>query len=485
MTMKKHFLFFVALVMLVLASYGQQETTKIEKPYLLKVKMKETDCFRCVQGQITMRDLSEVADVEIVFNGLNEKTIEQFFKTNALEYVKGNDNFKIVSDKEEYARLNTIPTVSEGHLIDKKGKEVMVFQFSLDKATQDRLNAIKTKGNALMQTEPIALQTDYNNSGIDFSVQGNHFVLCNRPMNLCQIFNSSGKLVREIDGNFVDPSDVFPELKELDSTIINSIKAYGFYRSSLEDVFINGNEIWASFTVSCPTIENGQVSLRSPYQVLSYPLNDSTQRFKVLFDSRQHHITSMVFGHLNDGNALPFLHNTCAVLQKYNQEGQSTYHQAKCEVKDGTLALIDERPVSYPEFERQELLWYKPKLKDGLLNLGFTEYLVDIQKDTVINLPFRYNTKVVDNGGFDIKVTQDARLVDWTFDGETLGVIYHDLVENKMDKCHYLVWQKGQTAFTDKEISLPDGAVANLKLVLPDVANYLTPDNKVGTFVLE
>ena len=484
-TMKKHFLLFAALAILVLASYGQQETTKTEKPYLLKVKMKETDCFRCVSGQITMRDLSEVADVEIVFNGLNEKTIDQFLKTNTLEYVKGNDDFKIISDKEEYDRLNTIPTVSEGHLIDKKGKEIMVFQFRLDNPTQNRLNAIKTKGKALMQKEPIALQTDYNNDGINFSVQGKHFVLCNRPMNLCQIFNSSGELVREIDGNFVDPSNVFPELKELDSTIINSIKAYGFYRSSLEDVFINGNEIWASFTVSYPTYEDGKVSLHSPYQVLSYSLNDSTQHFKVLFDSRQSQITTMVFDHINYGNILPFIHNTHAVLQKYNQEGQSIYNQAICEVRNDSLVLKDERQVSYPKFEQQELLWYKPKLKDGLLNLLFTEYLVDIQTDTVFYLPFRYNTKVMDNGGFNIKSIIDALLIDWAFDGETLGVIYDDIVEDQRSKRHYLVWRKGQKDFTDIEIPFPNEEIIGFQLVLLDVVYYMTTDNRVGAMVLE
>ena len=482
--MKRHLILFAAFAMMFLTSFGQ-ETTKTEKPYLLKVKMKETDCFRCVQGQITMRDLSEVANVEIVFNGLNEKTIGQFLKTNALEYVKGNDDFKIVSDKEEYAKLNTIPTVSEGHLIDKKGKEIMVFQFRLDNATQDRLNAIQRKGKALMQTEPIALQTDYNNSGIDFSVQGNYFVLCNSPMSLCQVFNSDGELIREIDGNFVDPSDVFPELKDFDSSVLNSIKAYGYYRSSIEDVFINGNAIWAGFRVSCPTFEDGKVNLYSHYQVLSFPLNDTTQNFKVIFDGRTNDAATMLFYSSNDGKTFSFLHDIYAVLQKFDQEGRSIYDQAICEIQNDSLVLKDEHPVNYPEFEQQKLLWYKPKQKDGLLNLGFTEYLVDIQKDIIFNLPFKYNTKVVDNGGFNIQMTMDARLVDWAFDGETLGVIYYDLVENKMDKCHYLVWQKGQTAFIDKEISLPDGAVANLKLVLPDVANYLTPDNKVGTVVLE
>jgi hypothetical protein len=483
--MKKRFIIFAALFMLVLASFGQQETTKKEKAYLLRVKMRETDCFRCVSGQITMRDLSEVADVEIVFNGLNEKTIEQFLKTNALEYVKGNDGFTIVSDKEEYTRLNTIPTVSEGHLIDSKGKEIMVFQFRLDNATTNRLNAIKTKGKALMQKEPITLQTDYNNNGIDFSVQGKHFVLCNSPMNLCQIFNFNGELVREINGNLVDPSDVFPELKALDSTIINSIKGYGYYRSSIEDAFINGNEIWAGFRVSCPTFEDGQVSLYSHYQVLTYSLNDSTQHFKVLFDSRQNQITTMVFDRINYGNIVPFLHNTHAVLQKYNQEGQSIYNQSICEVRNDSLVLKDERLVSYPKFEQKELLWYKPKLKDGLLNILFTEYLVGIQTDTVFNLPFRYNTKVIDNGGFNIKSTIDALLIDWAFDGETLGVIYDDIVDDQISKRHYLVWRKGQKDFTDTEIPLPNEEIIELQMVLPDVVYYMTTDNRVRTMVLE
>ena len=483
--MKKHLLFFAALVMLVLASYGQQETAKTEKPYLLKVKMRETDCFRCVSGQITMLDLSEVADVEIVFNGLNEKTIEQFLKTNALEYVKGNNGFTIVSDKEEYTRLNTIPTVSEGHLIDSKGKEIMVFQFRLDNATTNRLNAIKTKGKALMQKEPITLQTDYNNNGIDFSVQGKHFVLCNRPMNLCQIFNFNGELVREINGNLVDPSDVFPELKALDSTIINSIKGYGYYRSSIEDAFINGNEIWAGFRVSCPTFEDGQVSLYSHYQVFTYSLNDSTQHFKVLFDSRKNQITTMVFDRINYGNIVPFLNNTHTVLQKFDQEGHSIYDQAICEVRNDSLILKDERPVNYPEFEQQKNFWYKPTLKDGLLNLHFTEYLIDIQSDTIFNLPFKYNANVVDNGGFNIQMTTDAHLVDWAFDGETLGLIYDDIVNNQRSKRHYLVWRKGQKEFSDTIITLPEKELVGMQLVLPDVAYYLTTDNRVGAMVLE
>ena len=479
--MKKHLILFAAFALMFLTSFGSQT----EKPYLLKVKMRETDCFRCVQGQITMRDLAAVADVEIVFNGLNERTIEQFLKTNALEYVKGNDGFKIVSDKEEYAKLNTIPSVSEGHLFDKNENEILVFQFRLDNTTQNRLNAIKTKGQALMQKEPIVLQTDFNNDGIDFSVQGKHFVLCNRPMNLCQIFNFNGELVREIDGNLVDPSDVFPELKEMDSTRLQAMKVYGFYRSSIEDVFINRNDIWAGFTVSCPSIEDGQVILYSHYQVLSFPLYDTTQNFKVIFDGRSNETATMQFYSSHDNKTFAFLHDTYAVLQKFEQEGQSLYDQATCEVRNDSLILKDEHPIHYPDFEQKDLLWYKPKLKDGILNLLFTEYLVDIQKDTIFNLPFRYNTNVVDNGGFDIKMTMDAQLVDWAFDGETLGVIYDDIVDDQRSKRHYLVWRKGQKDFTDTEMPLPEKGLVGFHMVLPDVAYYLTTDNRVRAMVLE
>lgn len=476
--MKKHLLFFASFALLFLFSCGNQETAKTEKPYLLKVKMKETDCFRCVSGQITMRDLSDVADVEIVFNGLNDNTIDRFLQTNALEYAKQEEGFKIISDQEEYAKLNTIPSVSEGHLFDSKGNEIMVFQFRLDKPTMSRLNAIQRKGHALMQTELIALETDYNNTGIDFSVQGDFYVLTNKPMNLCQVFNSNGALVREINGNLVDPAEVFPELKALDTATVKSLKNHGFFNSKIDGAFINWNELWTSFEVSCPTIEGNSIAMYTYYQLLSYPFYDSTQKFNVIYDGRPTHTMTMAFGHSHTGD-------TYATTQQYDKETSNIYNQAKCDMQDGRLVLNDERPIHYPDFERQDLLWYQPILKDGLLNLYFTEYLVDIQTDTIFNLPFRYNTKVVDNGGFDIKVTQDAQLADWAFDGETLGVIYYDIVEGEKSKCHHLTWQKGQNGFTDSTITLPDVEIVSLKLALPDVVKYLTKDNKVGTLVLE
>ena len=173
------------------------------------------------------------------------------------------------------------------------------------------------------------------------------------------------------------------------------------------------------------------------------------------------------------------------MLQKFDQEGQSIYDQAICEVWNDSLILKDEHPVNYPEFEQQKMLWYKPKLKDGFLNLFFTEYLVDIQSDTIFNLPFKYNANVVDNGGFNIQMTTDAHLVDWAFNGETLGVIYDDVVNNQRSKRHYLVWRKGQKEFTDTIITLPEKELVGMQLVLPDVAYYLTTDNRVRAMVLE
>lgn len=463
---------------LMVSSCGTKQTSRQEKPYLLKVKMKETDCFRCVSGQITMRDLSEVADVEIFFNGLNDNSINRFLETNALEYTKTTEGFRIVSDKEEYAKLNTIPTVSEGHLYDRKGNEILVFQFRLDKETMSRLNLIQSKGRAKMQQEMVALNTEFDNDGIDFSIQNGFFVLTNGPMNLCQIFNSVGELVREINGNLVDPSDVFPELKEVDSQRLKSIKDNGHYSSSIEDAFIIGNEIWAGFNVSCPVFESRNTVLYSHYQLLSYPLYDSTQNFKVIFDGKLHNATTLV----------PWRSPECetyAIIERYDEDVLFTHTQAKCQVQDGKLVLEDEHPVNYPDFEQQKLVWYRPALKDGLLNLNLTEYLVDIQNDTVFNLPFRYNIRIEDNGGFGIKTSCDAQMTDFAFDGETLGVVYFDIVEGKKDKCHHLTWRKGQKKFADNEIMLPKEEIIDVKLSMPDVVHYLTKDNKVGTIVME
>lgn len=469
------FLWFV--ITAVLASCTNNISSSSDKPYRLKVKIKETDCFRCVQGQIILRELSEVAYVEIVFNGLNDNTINRFLETNALEYVKETEGFKIVSDKEEYDKLNTISSVSEGHLLDIKGNEIMQFQFRLDMPTKTRLDAIKRKGKVLMQRKPVSLKTDFNNNGIDFSVQDSFYVLTNKPMNLSQIFNSHGELIREINGNLVEPSDVFPELRELDSSLLKSLKGYGFYRSSIDGVFIYENEILAGYTISCPTIEDGNVNLYSHYQLLAYPLYDSTQRFSIAFDGRLHKVATLVFDYSYEGDAY-------AILQQYGEETSCTYIQAKCEMQDGTLVLGDEHPVHYPDVELNELLRYKPILKNGLMNLSFTEYLVNIQSDTVFNLPFRYNTKVVNNEGFNIKATMDAQLEDWAFDGETLGIIYYDIVEGEKAQCHHLLWRHGQKAFAKTNITLPNEEIVSLKLTFPDVAHYLTKDNKIGTICI-
>ncbi len=472
------YLLLILFFSLMVSSCGTRQTSRQEKPYILKVKMKETDCFRCVSGQITMRDLSEVADVEIFFNGLNDNSINRFLETNALEYTKTTEGFRIVSDKEEYAKLNTIPTVSEGHLYDRKGNEILVFQFRLDKETMSRLNLIQSKGRAMMQQEMVALDTEFDNDGIDFSVQNGFFVLTNGPMNLCQIFNSAGELVREINGNLVDPSDVFPELKEVDSQRLKSIKDNGHYSSSIEEAFIIGNEIWVGYNVSCPVLEDRKAILYSHYQLLSYKLYDSTQNFKVIFDGKLHNATTLVPWLSPDGE-------TYAIIERYDEDVLFTHTQAKCQVQDGMLVMEDEHPVNYPDFAQQKLVWYRPALKDGLLNLNLTEYLVDIQNDTVFNLPFRCNIRIEDNGGFDIKTSCDAQMTDFAFDGETLGVAYFDIVEGKKDKCHHLTWRKGQKKFADNEIMLPKEEIIDVKLSMPDVVQYLTKDNKVGTIVME
>lgn len=445
-----------------------------DKPFKLKVKIKESDCFRCMQGQIIMRDLSDIADVEIVFNGLNDKVINRFLQANALEYVKRVEGYKIVSDKEEYNRLNTIPSVSEGHLYAMNGDEIMTFQFRVDNITMKQLNAILRKGHVLLQKVPITLKTDYDNDKIDFSVQGDFFVLNNYPMNLCQVFNSKGEMIREIDGNLVEPSDVFSELKKMDATILRSLKDNGLCRSYIESSFIIENEIWIGFMVSCPTIVEGNVRLNTYYQLLSYSLFDSSKQYDVIYDGRPNNIVTMAFDNSSDNELF-------VVIQQCDEDNQFIYNQARCEKQDGFLALKDKHPIHYPDFEKKGSLSYRPVFKDGLLNLEFTEYLVDILSDTVFCLPIQHNEVIVDDRGGDIKVTKNTQLIDWCFDGKTLGVVYYDIVEGDIKQCHHLSWQKGQNGFSDKVVYLLDEETVALRLVYPDGAYYLMKGNKVGT----
>ena len=40
--------------------------------------MKETDCMKCINGQLLLKDFADVAELELVFNGLSDNEINRF-----------------------------------------------------------------------------------------------------------------------------------------------------------------------------------------------------------------------------------------------------------------------------------------------------------------------------------------------------------------------------------------------------------------------
>ncbi|KWW26158.1 MAG: hypothetical protein F082_224 [bacterium F082] len=432
---------------------------KPSKPFKLVVKMHETDCFSCLQGDAVLKDLIEVADAEIVFNGLNEKSIEKFLETNSLSYIKEVENIKIVSDVNKYEKLNKTPTVSEGFLYDNHDSEFFRFQFRMDGRTMKQLQNIYQEGKTLMETgEAVVLQTEYNNSGIGFLIQENCYVLLNRPLNLCQFFDKKGRLIREISGDSIDCRDIFPEMVSLDSKMVSGLEQIGGLHVSIIDVFVYGREVWVGCQVPFVNNEGNKMIHHSYYEVLSYSLFDQNQKYELVFDGRKDDVSAISFDIREDGCV------DALIFRAMEKDTARCYERARCQWDNGKLALIDEWRIDYPSFIHQDFLLYSPSLQDGLLNVSFTDYLMDIDDKTIFTLPFHCNAYVEDNGGFDMRLNMDANLIDWAYDGVMLGVIYRDVKENKY---YYLSRTIGEKDFSRVDLPVFEVPIISYSLQTP------------------
>ena len=432
---------------------------KPSKPFKLVVKMHETDCFSCLQGDALLKDIVEVADAEIVFNGLNERSIEKFLETNSLNYLNEMENIKIISDINEYEKLNITPTVSEGFLYDNHGSEFFRFQFRMDGRTMKQLQNICQEGKALMETgDAVVLQTEYNNEGMSFLMQENYYVLLNRPLNLCQFFDRKGRLVREISGDLIDCRDIFPEMVSLDSKVESEPNQIGGLRASIINVFVHGKEVWVGCQVPFVINEGKKVVHHSYYEVLSYSLFEQNQDYELVFDGRMDDVSAISFDRRADGGV------DALIFRGMEKDTLRCYERARCQWDNGKLALIDRWLIDYPSFVRQDFLLYSPLLQDGLLNVSFTDFLMDIDDKTIFTFPFHCNAYVVDNGGFDMRLNMDANLIDWAYDGVLLGVIYRDVKENKF---YYLSRTIGEEDFSRVDLPVFGVPIISFSLQTP------------------
>ena len=111
----------IAFICLIPLLCCQKIGPKAEKPYFLQIKMKETDCMKCINGQLLLKDFADVAEVELVFNGLSDNEINRFLEVNSMEYLKNTAGCNFVSDKNTFNDINSNHLFAEGYLYDRHG----------------------------------------------------------------------------------------------------------------------------------------------------------------------------------------------------------------------------------------------------------------------------------------------------------------------------------------------------------------------------
>ena len=116
----------------------QRVNENTEKPYLLKIKMKETECLKCMNAHLLLKDFADVAEMEMIFDGMSEKEINRFIEINSFNYLKENADCDIISDKKVFEELNSNMIYSECYLLNRQGEQLAHFNFRTNDSTINR-----------------------------------------------------------------------------------------------------------------------------------------------------------------------------------------------------------------------------------------------------------------------------------------------------------------------------------------------------------
>lgn len=450
---------------------------KVKKPYVLQIKMKETECMKCINGQLLLKDFAEVAEMNIVFNGLNDKEINRFLDVNSMDYLKNIDDCEIVSDKKTFTSISSNQMFSEGYLYDRQGKQLMHFYFRLDEPTMNHLKTMIKAGKYLMQEgKAIKINNDYGNSPVTFSFQKGKFSLVNTSMNLVQVFDISGSLFYAVDGTNLNVLDIFTEMTPKDSlqlTAINYLKDHGMLQPIPKDVFINGETLLVGFDMPYLDMDGIQFGLRSYYTLLSFEPGDNKQSYVILCNGKNEKINKIVFDTEDSGIS-------AIIIKRDESSGTYSLSFNRFSLSNGILSVMHTKPINYPEFEREHNYSYEPKIKCGLLNLRGTDFFYNVKSDTLINLPFSCNIKVKQLSDYDFEVKYDSFLADWHSDGTEIGIIFKDIKSDKW--YHELLSMKGE--ILDKTELFPNECnIRQYYMTSPRTALCLTNENTIRTCV--
>ena len=464
--MKSNVLTLFLVVSLACVLCGCKEEHAETKPFVAKIKINEADCFRCYGGTHFLRELSEVANIELVFRGLEKNEKQRFLEINGFGNNDETLKFTAVSESSLYNSLDKYG-MTELHLFDTEGKELCSFPLN-SKTIARKIAEIIACGRDMMQENSPRLDLQYNSGVHELTVGNAYYLVTNRTMNCCELFDKKGRSLFQIDALQIDPLEIFPEMKRHEK-YTNYLKGAGMFACRIENARMIGDEAWLKVLVPYIDVRNDSVIQEVKTCQVSYSKNTESWSQQVVYNSKEKPLETI--GNARDGG------NYYGVSLSFLETGAFEYDCFSMTNVDKALRIDEIKKIDVPDFGRIPHFAYEAKIKDGLLAFGFTDFLYDLEHDTVYWLPINCNPQMTGMGTTSFNVTTDGHVVDWAFDGESLAVVYYDA---KQRQCQYLFKDNltEETTVTPllfgEELKCPA-----LCLISPNVLYYLDSENRV------
>ncbi len=462
----KRFALFCLLCLFTVSSCDRVKDCYDTKPFVAKVKVNEMDCFRCFGGTHAIQELSEVAHIELVFRDMGEIEILRFLELNGFDSDNRNLAFEVVSGASSYDALDEYGR-SELHLFDNEGKEV--FASPLDsKSLGKQIDELRTLGWEM--TKPIRPKLDlkYGSGVLDLSVSDNHYLVANRGMNYCEVFDKEGNWLFCIDALQIDPMEIFPEMRK-NEPYVRFMKEMGAFACRIEHARLMDDEVLLKVFVPYVEVRNDSVIQEVRPCMISYSEEHGAWSSRLPFDPNEHPIEAA--GRAKGDE------DCYGIVREFIGDGHPEYKSLRMKTAGGKLQVVDIKVLEIPDFNMIPNFAYEPKVKEGMFALGYTDFLYDLEIDSVYVLPFNSNPSMTGLGTKNFTISYDGHVVDWSYDGDVLAVIYYDA---KLMQCQYLFKDiaSGKTCIT------PLSFGTNLKcpamyLASPHVLYYLDSGNEV------
>lgn len=442
-----------------------------KKPFVARIKVSETDCFRCFGGTHYIQELSEVADVELVLRDIGEKEIQRFLDINGLDQKNGELNYTVVADSKMYNSIDNLGA-TEAHLFDKEGKELYAFPLKAE-STEEIIAEIKSLGYDLMQKECPKLDLQFNSGYNGLSVGKSFYLVSNMAMNCCEIFDKKGNALFFLDALQIDPVEIYPELQAYEK-YVNYLKNMGMFSCRIENAKMIGDEAWVKTFVPYVDVRNDSIIQGVKPCVITYYENVGEWHRSVLYDSKDFIVDAI--GDAKDGV------NYYGIRQIYVGEEENEYKSLAMKLVEGKLEVKEAKKMDVPNIDRIPHFAYELKVKDGLFALGYTDFLYDLERDTVYTLPVHCMPQMTNEGTKDFSVSMEGDVLDWAFDGTALSVIYFDA---KQGRCLHLYKDDLSKEFKYNLLSFGyELKCPPLCLLSPHVLYYLDSNNEVQVMIL-